>query len=388
VAPILGRAGLTADADLVYRALVSFGQSRSAVLASELRLSHGRVLTALSGLHAAGLVSTCGDGARRRWQAGAPKDRTLLLPSDLPGNHPSQAGNTGQLPGKSTLNVGPYPDRFAALTDAHRLGDNLHHLTSRAATRRRLEELYRRGPKELLNIAPEPSWDDDAMKAAARASHWMAHSGIVMLELGTQHVEPDFLVPYGGLRLPPDTYRRLIGAPMKLFIVDRTIAFFPVDPGNIELGYLEVSQRPVVESLVAMFEKHWAGAERIAEEESMSGFQLTPREEAVVEQLVLGHTDATAARALHISERTVSTIVRSLMERLDVRNRFQLGVALGKLDAAPPPPPTRRPPNPQPQPSPTRRPPNPQPQPSPTRRPPDPQPLSPPTGRERGTDSD
>ena len=74
----------------------------------------------------------------------------------------------------------------------------------------------------------------------------------------------------------------------------------------------------------------------------MSGFELSPREEAIVNQLVLGHTDAVAARALHISERTVSTIVRSLMDRLDVRNRFQLGVALGKLDAAPLPPPAGR----------------------------------------------
>ncbi|HZM76150.1 MAG TPA: helix-turn-helix transcriptional regulator [Candidatus Limnocylindrales bacterium] len=345
MAPILSRAGLTADADLVYRALVRFGQSRSAALAGDLSLSHGRVLTALASLLAAGLVSTKGEGTRRRWSAGAPKDQTPLLPRDLPGNHPAPTRTTGQLPGKSTYVPGPYPAQFQALTEVHPLGDDLRHLTSRPAAQRRLDELYRRGPRELLSIAPESSWDDAAMTAAARATHWMAHNGVFMRELGTQRLNPDFLVPYGGLRLPTDTYRRLTGAPMKLIIIDRRVAFFPVDPGNLERGYLEVSQAPIVESLAALFEKHWAEGKTDTDnlaEEPMSGFQLSPREEAVVEQLVLGHTDATAARALHISERTVSTIVRSLMERLDVRNRFQLGVALGRLDAAPLPPPAGR----------------------------------------------
>jgi DNA-binding CsgD family transcriptional regulator/predicted DNA-binding transcriptional regulator len=325
VAPILSRACLTADADLVYRALVCFGQSRSAAVARELRLSHGRVLTALSSLHSAGLVTTLGDGVRRSWLANTPHDQ--------PPQH----------------TAGPYPAQFAALAEVRRLGDDLHHLTSRPATQRRLDEIYGRSPKELLGINPEHTWDEAALKAAARSSHLIIASGMTVRELGTNPPEPDLLIPYGGLRMPVDTYRRLTGVPMKLIIFDRQVAFFPVDPGNVELGYLEVSQAPIVESLVAMFERQWAGAEKFAEkfaeksvEEPMSGFQLSPREEAVVEQLVLGRTDATAARALHISERTVSTIVRSLMERLDVRNRFQLGVALGKLDAAPLPPPTGR----------------------------------------------
>jgi LuxR family transcriptional regulator, transcriptional regulator of spore coat protein len=65
---------------------------------------------------------------------------------------------------------------------------------------------------------------------------------------------------------------------------------------------------------------------------------LSPREQALIALLAAGHTDATAARNLRISERSVSTIVRSLMDRLGVDNRFQLGLALGALNAAPHPP--------------------------------------------------
>jgi DNA-binding NarL/FixJ family response regulator len=57
---------------------------------------------------------------------------------------------------------------------------------------------------------------------------------------------------------------------------------------------------------------------------------LSERERRLVELLAEGHTDATAAQVLGVSERTVSTSIRSLMDRFEVDNRFQLGLALGK----------------------------------------------------------
>jgi DNA-binding NarL/FixJ family response regulator len=58
---------------------------------------------------------------------------------------------------------------------------------------------------------------------------------------------------------------------------------------------------------------------------------FTAREKALVELLAAGHTDASAARRLGLSPRTVSYTVQSLMDRLEVENRFQLGLALGLL---------------------------------------------------------
>jgi len=71
----------------------------------------------------------------------------------------------------------------------------------------------------------------------------------------------------------------------------------------------------------------------------MSPIDLDPRERQLVALLARGHTDATAARELRVSTRTVSTIVRSLMDRLGVENRFQLGVALGTRHLVAPPEP-------------------------------------------------
>jgi DNA-binding NarL/FixJ family response regulator len=63
------------------------------------------------------------------------------------------------------------------------------------------------------------------------------------------------------------------------------------------------------------------------------GVVFTAREKALVELLAAGHTDASAARRLGVSPRTVSYTLQSLMDRLAVENRFQLGLALGTLGA-------------------------------------------------------
>jgi len=73
------------------------------------------------------------------------------------------------------------------------------------------------------------------------------------------------------------------------------------------------------------------------------GVVFNAREKALVELLAAGHTDASAARRLGVSPRTVSYTLQSLMDRLEVENRFQLGLALGTLgardrtEAGPPP---------------------------------------------------
>ena len=61
---------------------------------------------------------------------------------------------------------------------------------------------------------------------------------------------------------------------------------------------------------------------------------LSDRERELVALLAQGHTDVSAAEQLGISARSVTNILRSLMDRLGVDNRFQLGLALGVLRKA------------------------------------------------------
>ncbi|MFB9359386.1 helix-turn-helix domain-containing protein [Actinoplanes nipponensis] len=66
----------------------------------------------------------------------------------------------------------------------------------------------------------------------------------------------------------------------------------------------------------------------------MRKITLSERERELIALLSQGHTDVAAAEQLGISPRSVTNILRSLMDRLGVDNRFQLGLALGFLRKA------------------------------------------------------
>nr|ARO49584.1 LuxR family transcription regulator [Streptomyces sp.] len=53
------------------------------------------------------------------------------------------------------------------------------------------------------------------------------------------------------------------------------------------------------------------------------------RHQKLIALLATGHTDASAARQLGVSRRTVTYMLRSMMDELGINNRFQLGIAVG-----------------------------------------------------------
>jgi DNA-binding CsgD family transcriptional regulator len=130
-------------------------------------------------------------------------------------------------------------------------------------------------------------------------------------------------------------YRPLSTVPMKLLVMDREIALIPRDQTDLEKGYIEITAAPAVRSLLDLFEKYWQQAE--TERTAMSRLTLSARETQLIELLATGLTDARAAHQMRISERSVSSIMRSLMDRAGVDNRFQLGLVLGAARAASPP---------------------------------------------------
>lgn len=64
---------------------------------------------------------------------------------------------------------------------------------------------------------------------------------------------------------------------------------------------------------------------------------LNPREQEIVKLLAAGHTDSVIADQLDISLRTVTYTVSRLMDRYQVKNRFQLGLALAAEQPDEPP---------------------------------------------------
>jgi DNA-binding CsgD family transcriptional regulator len=305
VPSVIGR-GVSPDADLVYRRLAAFGGATAGELFRELGMPRRRVDQALDRLASLSLAAPRRSAGERGvfWVARATAEVRRETPPPVA--------------------CAPIPSVVAQATQ---LGDGLRHLRTRAASRARLGELVALARREHLAMHPEPRFDAEAAKPAMAMDRTLLERGVSMRVLGVQPSTPDPMSPYG--RTPADprpAYREMPAVPMKLFVVDRKVALFPVAPTDVNRGYLEVSQPSVVEALVALFERHWATGQAAPEHPRI---ELDPREHALTALLARGHTDASAARELRISARTVTTVIRSLMDRLGVENRFQLGLALG-----------------------------------------------------------
>jgi DNA-binding CsgD family transcriptional regulator len=214
------------------------------------------------------------------------------------------------------------------------IGNGLRLFQSRQAARERLGRLISVARFEHLVINPEVQFESSAMQAATETDQILIARGVSVRELAVAgQGEPDNVpqIPNGKLRVSAEV-------PMKLIVIDRRVALFPVDPFDYDRGYIEIEQSPVVLSLVGLFEQHWSaaeGPEAASAEDDIIRLNLSPREHVLLNLLASGHTDAGAARQMRISERSVSSMIRSLMERTGVQNRFQLGLALGALRVVP-----------------------------------------------------
>lgn len=319
--PSLVRWGCSADADLVYRTLVMLGPHTERELLQDLGVTSARIDHAIDELLAMdAVVSRPGaPGAGVRWAA-RPHPEVV---AGLHRRKPRLLADTGAA--------------AVALPAALTLGDGLRHLPTRDAARERMGRLVRMASREHLAMHPDRSFPAESVRVAAPMDRTLLDRGVRTRVLGVLRPDavPQVSVRRAGAERRPE-YRQAPTVPMKLIVVDRQVALFPVDPRDLEKGYLEVTQAPVVSALADLFERQWAGAWD-PWEDAMAGVQLSEREQALVALLAEGYTDATAAEAMGISARSVSNILRHLMDRLDVENRFQLGVALGALRMVPPP---------------------------------------------------
>jgi DNA-binding CsgD family transcriptional regulator len=325
--PSLVRWGRSPDADLVYRTLVTLGPGTGRQLRRELDIAARRVRHAIDELVSIGAIVSRPGRAEpdATWSARPPAEVVSAL-------HRARFAHGV----RRTL---PPRDRraatAAALPEPLVLGDGLRHLVTRALTRERLVELNGAARHELLSMNPEEVFESESLRAGAPLDRRLVDRAVPIRALGVQSPQTvPLAAPVRSAAGPKHDYRQALAVPMKLLVYDRRVALFPVDPDNFERGYLEVTQAPVVSALVAMFERTWADAED-PQEDAMTEVVLSARERALIGLLAQGHTDITAARQLGLSPRSVSNMMRQLMDRFQVENRFQLGLALGALRAVP-----------------------------------------------------
>jgi DNA-binding CsgD family transcriptional regulator len=340
--PSLARWGLSSDADLVFRTLATFGPRTRRTLSSELGLPVRRTDDALAELRECGAAVSTDDSrtTTRIWTARRPADVVSMLrtrrmrpvdPQVQARSHHRVVHTLRETTAGSTLPSLTVPGAGGMLSEGVR------YLATREMARERLSEVLAEQVREYLSMSTEQAIDAESARAAAPLDLALHQRGVQMRVLGLPPADGDPFDVSGNL-INGTSYQRRESpdVPLKLMVIDRRVSLFPADPQNLERGYLEVSQPAVVRALMGLFDRHWTTAVPF-EQNAMAAIVLSARERDLIGLLAAGHTDHTAAEQLRISARSVTGVMRTLMDRLGVENRFQLGLALGALRVATPP---------------------------------------------------
>lgn len=116
----------------------------------------------------------------------------------------------------------------------------------------------------------------------------------------------------------------------RLLIRDRAEAVLAIGRrGGAPGGALRATHPSVVDYLVTVFESVWEHALPDSECPATIGRVLSAEDHELLDQLLLGRTDESIARALGVSVRTVQRRAAALQHRLGVSGRFQLGLRVG-----------------------------------------------------------
>lgn len=313
VVPLLGRWGLSAEADLAYRALLQLGPATGQALARHLGVEATRIGRALDELAAFGAARAPGRG--RLWRAAQAVELPALRRRRAPLLIEEQYRR--HLAAVAGLRL----DRLPPAT--------VHRLPTRASARLRIAQLAAAEQHEHLAINTEDVLSADAEAAGRPLDRSLLARGVRMRTLGLRPRD-------GGHEAPPrgSEHREAAELPLKLMVFDRRSALFPADPADFDAGAVEITDPAAVADLTRLFYDHWRAAENPHHSE-VPPIMLTLREQAIVALLTAGVSEEAAAAQLGLSRRTVVYTLRALMDRLGVENRFQLALILGAARAVP-----------------------------------------------------
>jgi hypothetical protein len=118
----------------------------------------------------------------------------------------------------------------------------------------------------------------------------------------------------------------------RLIVVDRHVAIIPgSESHNVAVA---IHDKSLISYLIDMFERSWERARPFNASGARSERDIAGDVRAMtIRMLVEGHSDSASAKRLGVSTRTFAGYIATLKEEYGVETRFQLGHAMGRLDA-------------------------------------------------------
>lgn len=195
------------------------------------------------------------------------------------------------------------------------------------AVRRRIAELAQEVRRESAAFAPGGPQPADNRAASRPIAEALAERGIKgrTVYLDSVRNDPASIRHAEWHVAQGNEIRTVPSLPMRMHIVDGETALVPLDPDDSSKGAAEIREPGAVAGFCALFETVWANALPFGEPPRRGLEDPGSQHRELLRLLAQGFTDEAAARRLGVSLRTERRLISELMERLDARSRFQLG---------------------------------------------------------------
>ncbi|MFB7480784.1 LuxR C-terminal-related transcriptional regulator [Streptomyces anulatus] len=316
--------GLDARTELVYRLVLEEPELRLDEIVARLGRSEEDVRRALDQLAELCLL----DDGPRGTEQGPPVFRALDPAASLPFLLSRREAELARQ--QRGLEVAR--DAMSALTTdrGRRPGggfDVIKRLEGLDAVRERLTELAELARTECLSLLPGGAQSPDTLEASGPLDRRALERGVRIRSIYQDSFrnDPSTLRYVNRLGVLGAESRTLPTLPLVMVVVDGEVALVPLDPDDGRAGALELRSKGAVAVARLLFEQLWAAATPLGSAPRRDGNGLTPQEDELLSLLAKGHTDATAARRLGVSLRTVRRMNAELTARMQARSRFQAG---------------------------------------------------------------
>jgi DNA-binding CsgD family transcriptional regulator len=191
-----------------------------------------------------------------------------------------------------------------------------------------LEQLAHKTQYEVLTFAPGGAQSAQALQASKPLDEQLLGRAVNIRTIYLDSVRNDpptvsyarWLTALGG------QVRTVPVLPLRLIVVDRSVAVVPLDPNVTSAGITLLRSPGAVAAMHALFEQVWENATPLGVAQPRVRQNLTRQDAALLRLLSQGDTDEVVARKLGVSVRTVRRMASELMAELGARSRFQAGV--------------------------------------------------------------
>ncbi|WP_030241219.1 helix-turn-helix transcriptional regulator [Streptomyces sp. NRRL S-350] len=216
---------------------------------------------------------------------------------------------------------------LAAHRPRHSVPD-IERLDGIAEIRDRIRVLVQAVQSEVMTLAPGGAQSAASMDAAKPQDEELLGRGVRMrtLYLDSVRNSPATVAYAKWLSGLGGEVRTAPSLPIRLMIMDRSVAIVPTDGENSAAGALVLTGNGTLTALCALFDSIWdQGVPLGSASRDRDGRGLTSQEAEALRMLGQGLTDEAVAKRLGVSPRTARRIAADLMELLGARSRFQAG---------------------------------------------------------------